>query len=123
MIFFEECRLVAVEWWDGSFVYLFVMGIGDGSLLIDCFSYYVLQDFYYLMYFVKVQVFGVVYVKDLFMMGRMVGYVQGIYEVEMVLYCEFMEFLGIIEEECVVFKLVLMVYFYMFYMYRLVMSG
>lgn len=58
MKFSEECRSAAAEWWEGSFVHPFVQGIGDGTLPIDRFKYYVLQDSYYLTHFAKVQSFG-----------------------------------------------------------------
>ncbi len=45
MTFSEECRQAVAEWWDGSFVHPFVTGIGDGSLPIDRFSYYVVARF------------------------------------------------------------------------------
>lgn len=53
MKFSEECRSAAAEWWEGSFVHPFVQGIGDGTLPIDRFKYYVLQDSYYLTHFAR----------------------------------------------------------------------
>lgn len=61
MKFSEECRKSAAEWWEGSFVHPFIKGIGDGSLPIDCFTYYVPQDSYYLSHFAKVQSFLAAY--------------------------------------------------------------
>ncbi|CCF04661.1 thiaminase II TenA [Bacillus velezensis CAU B946] len=123
MTFSEECRQAATEWWDGSFVHPFVTGIGDGSLPIDRFSYYVLQDSYYLTHFAKVQAFGAAYAEDLFTTGRMAGHAQGTYEAEMALHREFTELLGITEEERAAFKPAPTAYSYTSHMYRSVMSG
>lgn len=58
MKFSEECRNSAATWWEGSFVHPFIQGIGDGTLPVDRFKYYVMQDSYYLTHFAKVQSFG-----------------------------------------------------------------
>ncbi|MEC1233296.1 thiaminase II/PqqC family protein, partial [Bacillus paralicheniformis] len=55
MKFSEECRSSAAKWWEGSFVHPFIQGIGDGTLPVDRFKYYVMQDSYYLTHFAKVQ--------------------------------------------------------------------
>ncbi|MFD3200161.1 MULTISPECIES: thiaminase II [Bacillus] len=123
MKFSEECRSAAAEWWEGSFVHPFVQGIGDGTLPIDRFKYYVLQDSYYLTHFAKVQSFGAAYAKDLYTTGRMASHAQGTYEAEMALHREFAELLEISEEEHKAFKPSPTAYSYTSHMYRSVLSG
>ncbi|MED1739190.1 thiaminase II [Bacillus swezeyi] len=123
MKFSEECRKSAAEWWEGSFVHPFIKGIGDGSLPVDCFKYYVLQDSYYLTHFAKVQSFAAAYADDLYTTSRMAEHAKGTYEAELSLHRKFTDLLRITEEEIEAFQPSPTAYAYTSHMYRSVMSG
>ncbi|MDI5983113.1 hypothetical protein QDK53_43525, partial [Amycolatopsis magusensis] len=80
MTFSIECKEAAATWWNGSFTHPFVKGIGDGTLSLDRFTYYVMQDSYYLTHFAKVQAYGAAISEDLHTTGRMAYHAQGTYE-------------------------------------------
>ncbi|MEL4025292.1 thiaminase II [Lysinibacillus endophyticus] len=54
MTFCEEVRKETDLYWEGSFNHPFVRGIVDGSLPIEKFKYYILQDAYYLKHYTKI---------------------------------------------------------------------
>lgn len=54
MTFCEEVRRETNLYWEGSFEHPFVKGIVDGTLPIEKFKYYMLQDAYYLKHYTKV---------------------------------------------------------------------
>lgn len=54
MTFCEEVRKETDLYWEGSFNHPFVKGIVDGTLPIEKFKYYMLQDAYYLKHYTKV---------------------------------------------------------------------
>ena len=123
MKFSEECRNSAATWWEGSFVHPFIQGIGDGTLPVDRFKYYVMQDSYYLTHFAKVQSFGAAYARDLYTTSRMAEHAKGTYEAEMSLHRKFTDLLGITKEELESFQPSPTAYAYTSHMYRSVVSG
>jgi thiaminase/transcriptional activator TenA len=54
MDFCLKLREVSERYWQGSFSHPFVLGIVDGSLELERFRMYILQDAYYLKQYVKV---------------------------------------------------------------------
>lgn len=46
--------------WKSYYIHPFVVGIGDGTLDIGKFKYYMIQDYIYLLDYVKVYALGVV---------------------------------------------------------------
>jgi thiaminase (transcriptional activator TenA) len=99
MKFTEHLRAKADALWQASFEHAFVTGIADGSLPLENFKYYVLNDSYYLSVFAKIQALGAAKAEDLYTSGRMASHAQGTYEAELGLHENFSKRLGITEEE------------------------
>ena len=53
MDFCEKVRHETDYYWDASFKHPFVQGIADGTLALEKFKFYMLQDAYYLKYYTK----------------------------------------------------------------------
>ena len=58
MTFCDELRKETNIYWEGSFHHPFVKGIADGTLPLDKFAYYMIQDAYYLKHYAKVLAFA-----------------------------------------------------------------
>ncbi|GAA0379768.1 thiaminase II [Bacillus horti] len=99
MKFSTQIRNEAQSIWKKSFEHPFVTGIADGTLPLDCFRFYVLQDSYYLKHFAQVQALGAAKASDLYTSKLIAIHVQGTYEAELSLHESFSERLGITEEE------------------------
>lgn len=123
MKFSEEIRQEVDHIWEASFNHPFVKGIGDGTLRLECFRFYVLQDAYYLSHFARVQALGAVKAPDLHTTSRLAGHAQGTYEAELKLHENFSERLGITKEERDDFKPAPTAYAYTSHMYRAAYSG
>ncbi|MGM0844972.1 MAG: thiaminase II [Bacillota bacterium] len=110
----EECR----ELWTASFSHPFVKGIADGSLPLDVFRFYVMQDAYYLSHFAKVQAIGAVKAKDLETTRSFAHHAEQTCAAEMALHESFMELLEITEEDRAAFEPSPSAYAYTSHMYR-----
>ncbi len=77
MKFSEQLRAAVDTSWNASFEHPFVRGIGDGTLPLDCFRHYVLNDAYYLSQFARVQALGAAKAGDLYTVNRMAVHAQG----------------------------------------------
>lgn len=99
MTFSRQLRQKADPVWQASFQHPFVTGIADGTLPLDCFRFYVMQDSYYLSHFAKVQALGAAKATDLFTSNRFAAHVQGTYGAEMSLHEKFFSLLGVTDEE------------------------
>lgn len=98
-LFSDQVRAAADPYWQASFHHPFVTGIADGTLPIEYFKFYVLQDSYYLSQFAKVQALGAAKAQDLFTSARMAQHAQSTYEAELALHEKFSGMLGITEED------------------------
>ncbi|MCM3587415.1 thiaminase II [Mesobacillus maritimus] len=123
MKFSQELRQAANHIWEASFNHPFVKGIGDGTLSLSCFRYYVQQDAYYLSHFARVQALGATKSPDLHTTSRMASHAQGTYEAELQLHEKFSKLLEITEEEKSNFKPAPTAYAYTSHMYRAAYSG
>lgn len=85
--------------WDGYYEHPFVTGIGDGSLPIEKFHFYMLQDYLYLYEYAKVFALGVVKAKEPEMIRRFSWFVEDTLGGEMDIHSGYMERLGISEED------------------------
>jgi thiaminase/transcriptional activator TenA len=99
MKFSEYLRHKADASWQASFEHPFVTGIQDGTLPLECFKHYVLNDSYYLSIFAKVQALGASRAHDLHTTSRMAAHAQGTYEAELALHRDFSSRLGITDAE------------------------
>jgi thiaminase (transcriptional activator TenA) len=118
MTFSTYLRNEVKEIWEASFQHPFVKGIGDGTLPIEKFRYYILQDAYYLSHFSKVQALGASKATDLHTTSRMATHAVGTNEAELSLHENFSSRLGITDEEKKQFKPAPTAYAYTSHMYR-----
>ena len=123
MAFSKSLRSKVDLIWQASFEHPFVTGIADGSLNLECFKYYVLQDSYYLSHFAKVQSIGAAKAKDLYTTNRMAVHAQKTYEAEMALHEKFSKLLNISDEERAAFKPSPTAYAYTSPLYRAAYNG
>ena len=123
MKFSQQIREEADHIWQASFDHPFVNGIADGTLSLECFRYYVMQDSYYLTHFAKVQALAAAKATDLYTTQRMAKHAQGTYEAEMSLHRNFSNRLGITDEEKANFEPAPTAYAYTSHMYRAAHTG
>ncbi|MGM7703411.1 thiaminase II [Pseudalkalibacillus sp. Hm43] len=123
MKFSQFLRKEADPIWEASFNHPFVTGIAGGSLPLENFRYYVLQDAYYLSHFAKVQALGAAKSHDMVTTASMAAHAQGTYEAELSLHENFSKQLGITEEERQNFKPSPTAYAYTSHMYRAAYNG
>lgn len=109
--------------WQASLAHPFVQGIGDGTLPIEKFKYYVLQDSYYLSHFARVQSLGAAKAESLEVTKSMAAHAQGTYEAELSLHRTFTDMLGITKEEKRKFNPSPTAYAYTSHMYRAAYQG
>ena len=64
--------------WEGYLAHPFVQGIADGSLAVDKFRFYLLQDYLYLFDYAKVFAQGVVKSREPEVMRTFAAYVESI---------------------------------------------
>ncbi|MBT2569866.1 thiaminase II [Planococcus sp. ISL-110] len=118
MTFCKEVREDCDSLWEASFDHPFVKGIEDGTLPIDVFRFYVMQDAYYLSHFAKVQALGASKATDLETTQRFAVHSAHTCSAELGLHESFMELLGVTEEEWAVFEPSPTAYAYVSHMYR-----
>jgi len=95
------------EIWEAYTEHPFVKGIGDGSLAMEKFRYYMLQDYLYLYEYAKVFALGVVKARDHRAMRFFAEFVHNILNGEMNIHKGYMAKLGISEEEVKATKMAL----------------
>ncbi|MDQ0427930.1 thiaminase/transcriptional activator TenA [Planomicrobium stackebrandtii] len=118
MTFCEEVRKECNNLWQASFDHPFVKGIEDGTLPIDVFRFYVMQDAYYLSHFAKVQALGASKATDLETTQRFAVHSAHTCSAEMALHESFMELLEVTEKEWAAFEPSPSAYAYVSHMYR-----
>lgn len=94
----------AKDIWDSYYEHPFVKGIGTGSLDIDKFRFYMIQDYLYLLDYAKVFALGVVKAQDEEIMKGFANSVNSILNGEMSIHKSYMKRLGITEEEVKISK-------------------
>lgn len=85
--------------WEGYDKHPFVKGIGEGTLEIDRFRFYMIQDYLYLLDYAKVFALGVVKSKEEALMRKFANMVHSTLDSEMKIHKTYMERLGITKEE------------------------
>lgn len=88
--------------WEACLSHPFVTGIGDGTLPVEKFRHFMLQDYLYLFDYARVFAFGVVKARDPQLMRSFAANVDAILGGEMKIHRAYMKRLGITEEQ--VFK-------------------
>ncbi|ABS22180.1 thiaminase II [Bacillus cytotoxicus] len=123
MSFSQLLRQEVAPIWQASFEHPFIKELGEGTLDLASFRYYVLQDSYYLSHFARVQTLGAAKAIELKTTARMAHHAQNTYEAELSLHENFAEKLGITEEEKASFIPAPTAYAYTSHMYRAAYEG
>ncbi len=95
----DTLREAADPVWKKCLEHPFVQGIGNGSLEVEKFRYYMLQDYLYLFDYAKVFALGVVKARDPELMRTFARNVDAILGGEMTIHRAYMKRLGITEEQ------------------------
>ena len=123
MSFTKECRQAADEIWEASFQHPFVRELGEGTLSLERFRFYVMQDAYYLSHFARVQSFGAAKAHDMETTSRLAAHAQSTAEAELSLHKKFSQLLGITDAEKAAFQPAPTAYAYTSHMYRAACLG
>ncbi|MBO9128842.1 thiaminase II [Bacillus sp. 165] len=99
MKFCEELFEKVQPIWERSHNHPFVVGIGKGTLEVDKFRFYIVQDYLYLLDYAKVYAIGVVKAYDLKVMSKFAMLLDSILNGEMNLHRRYAKRLGITIEE------------------------
>ena len=92
-------REAAAPIWEKCLKHPFVQGIGDGTLDVEKFQYFMLQDYLYLFDYAKVFAVGVVKARDPELMRTFSKNVDSILNGEMKIHRAYMARLGITEQQ------------------------
>ena len=95
----EHLYEAATPVWERCLNHPFVTGIGDGSLPVEKFRFFMLQDYLYLFDYAKVFALGVVKARDPELMRTFAKNVDEILDGEMKIHRAYMKKLGITEEQ------------------------
>ena len=95
----ERLRQAAAPIWEKCLRHPFVTAIGDGTLSVEKFQYFMLQDYLYLFDYAKVFALGVVKAQDRALMQTFSQNVNAILNGEMNIHRAYMQRLGITEEQ------------------------
>lgn len=120
------CEIIRKEtdmYWVASFHHPFVMGIADGSLPMEKFKMYMLQDAYYLKHYTKVLAIAAskaTYDEDI---RYFIQTAQFIHEAELDMHRTTFEQLGVSKEEIKVFEPAPAAYNYVSHMYNAAQNG
>ena len=92
-------RQAAGPVWEKCLNHPFVQGLGDGTLPVEKFQYFMLQDYLYLFDYARVFALGVVKARDPRLMRTFAKNVDAILDGEMTIHRSYMERLGITEQQ------------------------
>ena len=99
-----QLRNAAASIWEDCLNHPFVIGIGDGTLAVEKFQYFMLQDYLYLFDYARVFALGVVKARDPELMRTFAANVDAILGGEMKIHRAYMKRLGITEEQVLAVK-------------------
>ena len=116
-------RQAAAPIWEECLRHPFVTGIGDGTLSVEKFQYFMLQDYLYLFDYARVFALGVVKARDPKLMRTFAENVNAILGGEMNIHRAYMERLGITEDQVFAVKPALDNTSYTHYMLAVAESG
>ncbi len=95
----QRLRVAAALVWDRCLAHPFVQGIGDGTLPVEKFRHFMLQDYLYLFDYARVFALGVVKARDPALMRTFAQNVDAILGGEMEIHRAYMARLGIAEAQ------------------------
>ena len=123
MTFCEEVRKETNLYWQGSFEHPFVKGIVDGTLPLEKFKFYMMQDAYYLKHYTKVLAIAASKAEtneDITFFLETARYIN---EAELELHRTVFQELGVTEEEEAHFEPAPAAYNYVCHMYNAAHNG
>jgi thiaminase/transcriptional activator TenA len=91
----ERLRAVAAPIWQKTLVHPFITGLGDGSLPLDNFRFYMCQDYVFLIEYSRLLALATAKAPDLDTMGRFANLLDATLNREMALHREFAAECGI----------------------------
>ena len=95
----DRLHRAAAPVWEKCLNHPFVTGIGDGTLEVEKFKFFMLQDYLYLFEYAKVFAMGVVKARDSELMRTFARNVDAVLGGEMNIHRAYMKRLGITEEQ------------------------
>ena len=95
----DRLHEAAAPFWEKCLKHPFVTGIGDGTLDLEKFRFFMLQDYLYLFDYAKVFALGVVKARDPELMRSFAKHVDAVLDGEMNIHRAYMKRLGITEEQ------------------------
>ena len=104
MTFSAQIRQAVEPIWAASMEHPFVKGIGDGTLPLENFRFYIQQDSYYLTRFAKILALGAAKAPDIATTNQFADFAKHTYSAEIGLHEQFSKRLGITAEEKELFK-------------------
>ena len=113
----------AASIWEACQKHPFVTGIGEGTLAVEKFQHFMLQDYLYLFDYARVFALGVVKARDPELMRTFAANVDAILDGEMKIHRAYMKRLGITEEQVFAVKPALDNLSYTNYMLSVASSG
>ncbi|WP_079709614.1 thiaminase II [Paraliobacillus ryukyuensis] len=123
MLFSDQIQQEIEPVWQASIQHPFVKEIGEGTLPLENFRFYIMQDAYYLTHFAKVQSLGAAKASDLATTKKMNVHAQGTYEAELSLHETFSKLLNITEQDQRVFQPAPTAYAYTSHLYQAAYQG
>ena len=123
MSFCHNIRKETDRYFEASFHHPFVKGMVDGTLPIEKFAYYMLQDAYYLKHYAKVLALTAVKAESGAYMDIFLEKAQFIQQSELALHATVFKELGIPEEKVNSFRPAPAAYNYISHMYQAVYNG
>lgn len=123
MTFCEEVRKETNLYWEGSFEHPFVKGIADGTLPLEKFKFYMMQDAYYLKHYTKVLAITASKAETNEDINFFLETARYINEAELELHRTVFQELGVTEEELAHFEPAPAAYNYVSHMYNAAHNG
>lgn len=123
MEFCDELRQKTQFYWEASFNHPFVQGIADGSLPLEKFKFYMLQDAFYLKHYTKVLALAAAKATHDDDIQYFLNTSRFIHEAELELHRTTFQDLGVTSEEIDAFEVAPAAYNYVSHMYNAVHNG
>ncbi|MEK4229801.1 thiaminase II [Solibacillus sp. FSL H8-0538] len=123
MSFCEQVRQETDLYWEGSFNHPFVKGIVDGTLPLEKFKFYIMQDAYYLKHYTKVLAIAATKAVTNEEIEYFLGQARGINEAELELHRTVFRELNVTDEELDNFVPAPAAYNYVSHMYNAAQNG
>lgn len=123
MTFCNEVRQETDFYWEASFQHPFVQGIADGTLPLEKFKYYMMQDAYYLKHYTKVLALAAAKASDDDDIQYFLNTAKFIHEAELEMHRTTFRELGVTEQELAEFEVAPAAYNYVSHMYSAVHNG